>query len=343
MSGPRPLSSQPLYGDNHNVIMTLVDMKIIQKSLVLLLIFIPVVSCSSLSNSPEATSMDISLSSAPSLKSVSSPTKTKRPSSTPTANPPTETPTMTANPDPTWTALPTLARSKAREFVVDLMETNAGCSLPCWWGIVPGETNWQSAYHFFQAFATEIKNEFGESFFDTGDSFTHSEYYIHYEIPGIKRGGVTRLSIRDGIVTGIQTGPFTTIGNLQLNRVLSVYGKPDEVYMSSSPDTGPVTIPFRLFLHYANERVAILYEFEKSFEGEKVRACPEASAPWIRIGFDGGYWTEETIKEAILGPLSRQKLLSIDEATNYDIINFTKTFLDQNSCFESPSSLWEYD
>ncbi len=38
---------------------------------------------------------------------------------------------------PSVTTLPT---GEAQKMVQELLENNAGCRLPCWWGIVPGKT-----------------------------------------------------------------------------------------------------------------------------------------------------------------------------------------------------------
>jgi hypothetical protein len=38
---------------------------------------------------------------------------------------------------------PTLTTDESKMLVRDLLENNAGCRLPCWWGIAPGKTSWQ--------------------------------------------------------------------------------------------------------------------------------------------------------------------------------------------------------
>lgn len=45
---------------------------------------------------------------------------------------------------PTYTTAPTLPLDEAKAFAADLLINNAGCSLPCWWGFIPGETPWET-------------------------------------------------------------------------------------------------------------------------------------------------------------------------------------------------------
>ena len=50
--------------------------------------------------------------------------------------------TPTPIPFPTFdVASSTLSEEAATQNLIELLETNRGCELPCWWGIVPGETN----------------------------------------------------------------------------------------------------------------------------------------------------------------------------------------------------------
>jgi hypothetical protein len=55
---------------------------------------------------------------------------------------PTLEETVAPIPTPTWTPLPAVPPATADAIVEDLLKNNAGCRLPCWWGVVPGETQW---------------------------------------------------------------------------------------------------------------------------------------------------------------------------------------------------------
>lgn len=57
----------------------------------------------------------------------------------------TPTPTST----PTTTPVPTLSVGEEGVVLSQLMAANGGCELPCWWGIVPGQTEQQEARDWF--------------------------------------------------------------------------------------------------------------------------------------------------------------------------------------------------
>ena len=74
----------------------------------------------------------------PSGGSFNRPTATPRPTRTPTSIP-AETPTP----------FPTLEPEEKLDFILEMLETNGGCQLPCWWGVTPGETRWEQVEESF--------------------------------------------------------------------------------------------------------------------------------------------------------------------------------------------------
>lgn len=102
----------------------------------------------------------------------------------------TSTPHGTPLPTPafTWTSLPilpTLSTSGADLLISDLLINNGGCKLPCWWGIMPGETPWNEAYQTLSTFATID----GSSHMTLGN-IPHEFYAINFN------KGTKKLSIR---------------------------------------------------------------------------------------------------------------------------------------------------
>ena len=54
-------------------------------------------------------------------------------------------PSITPTIVPTPTQLPEI-----KQQIIQLFEPNPECQLPCWWGIVPGESTWDFARHFLE-------------------------------------------------------------------------------------------------------------------------------------------------------------------------------------------------
>jgi hypothetical protein len=118
---------------------------------------------------------------------ISPPTRTPVPdTATPTAVPNTATPTaipLTATPKPLPTA--TLTNEQIDANLTELMLTNGGCELPCWWGILPGETSIDSARESLKAL---------------GASFPGATYASF----GIDWGAAIEFEVSNGIVKAMK-------------------------------------------------------------------------------------------------------------------------------------------
>jgi len=68
-----------------------------------------------------------------------------RATSTSTGAPTLTNAPVTLLPTLTRTPLPTLDTDDAQMRVLRLLEDNADCQFPCWWGILPGKTLWENA------------------------------------------------------------------------------------------------------------------------------------------------------------------------------------------------------
>lgn len=63
---------------------------------------------------------------------------------------------MSSTVTPATSPIPTLSLAEKETIALEYYMTNGNCELPCWWGIVPGEAEWQSVKSFFSTIATEI-------------------------------------------------------------------------------------------------------------------------------------------------------------------------------------------
>src|SRR5690242_550646 len=83
------------------------------------------------------------------------PSKSLEISSSPVFTPVTATASETPSPFPS--PIPTLDTASARQQVLKLFETNNGCHLPCWWGIIPGKTKWDDALNILAPISLKIE------------------------------------------------------------------------------------------------------------------------------------------------------------------------------------------
>ena len=60
-------------------------------------------------------------------------------------------PLMPAQTYQSYIPLPTIAPNNVEEALSELQQSNGDCKLPCWWGISPGETQWDDASRFLKS------------------------------------------------------------------------------------------------------------------------------------------------------------------------------------------------
>ena len=180
--------------------------------------------------------------------------------------PATLTPTTTLTPAPSATApatqIPeannidnvvhaTLSEEEATQILIELLQTNGGCQLPCWWGIVPGET-----------LVTDIGARFVPLGFNWNpDSHTlrdNTHYKASVDIEA-KNGIVASIAVRGGVNEDTYDKneawrPYA------LPNLLSAYGIPSEVYVYYPFRFDPGGLAsYRLFLYYPEQGIAIDY------------------------------------------------------------------------------------
>ncbi len=204
---------------------------------------------------------------------VSSPTATYAPTfihlnPTPTSTSTATSTTATALPNPTWTPLPTIPPNQVEAEIENLLINPVNCNLPCWWGTVPGKSNWYEVERLLRTFTTEIRR-----------------YALTNDLVGY---GVV-VNIPEGINLTNQIGPFYTVndrgivktievalGNLpnySLSQVLTTYGPPSEVWLNTIDAPRAGSQPFRLLLFYKQQGFLIQYVTNASMIENLITGC----------------------------------------------------------------------
>ncbi len=250
----------------------------------------------------------------------------------------------------TPTVGPTLTADQEEALVLGMLQNNGGCRLPCWWGFMPGQTDWQIVQGFLAST--------GKAFTGYGDPYV--TYEVSFKIPKheitIDQAYVVRDEIIDTIWVSMSMvrnneavfGDPLFADDLQpymLPRFLEFYGQPDKVLVktfSSAPEGG--WVPFRLMLFYPRQGVLVIYQGPNERVDQKIRWCPSKTniALWL--------WSPErelALEDvAGMGPnLTAEELstyLSIEEATSMDIEAFYESFKDTGAqaCLETQVNLW---
>jgi len=129
-----------------------------------------------------------------------------------------------------------MTTQERKQFTKELLQTNAGCELPCWWGIVPGKTRWYVTREFLQALGARIgsdQDESGAIFHGTG-GFDLMEDHIYNRF-GFKE--------REGIIESVHISSegYANRRGFQLlwaryspKNVITEYGPPSRVWIKST-------------------------------------------------------------------------------------------------------------
>jgi hypothetical protein len=253
------------------------------------------------------------------------------------------------------TPLPTLSIEKAQASVLDLLQTNGGCQLPCWWGITPGETSAQETKSFLEKFGSlsiiSIYDEKGG--------------YVHIQVPEnelIVRPVVEYETDADGLtvellhisidfVRKIEGGYEVVYGDplfkqlmplYTLPQIISVYGKPSEVMVRGTRDWWI----FDLLLFYAESGFLINYTAPYEEENGIYFGCPEKASVELWLWETESNYSLSEAAVAIFGNLLGADWLAtyrtLQEATSTSLGDFYESYKDPNkiSCLETPIDVW---
>ena len=236
---------------------------------------------------------------------------------------------------PFLTPLPTLTTENAKKLVQDLLENNAGCQLPCWWGITPGETKWVEASHFLRSFSIRVGNTGGVSVplpSPLGDATQMDHSYFIDD---------------SGVVEFIRIYNFNLAPAYHLPNFLLRYGSPTEIWIRTYSKYEMGLHPYTVDLFYEDKGILVEYstlEPPKEADG-KLQNCliGKMDSPFIYL------WSPE--KQPLSFDEAKRMFLDIKslpepkpllEATGMDVETFYQTFKNSNTdtCLETDKSLW---
>ncbi len=300
----------------------------------------------------------VAATSTPTLTLITTPTWEPLFTSSPQPTP-TRTPTLIPSPsvEPTLSLLPgsindtpipatVMPDATAEALIMDLLANNAGCPLPCWWGIVPGETTWAEAYTLLTSLGARISS-FGE-----GHAVTVSR------IPSQPGSEATDLSqgywTNGDIVQLIVVLGIDHIANIQayyLGQILRDYGLPSEVWINANTRDMD-TRPFRLLVVYRERGFALLdvlaYHGFRRHDSQIIGCAANENDPFPMPNLyltdpEPNEVSEALLQEQIQLWFSDQHFLPLEEATDLTIPLFYDIFsqTDTDPCLESPIDLWD--
>jgi hypothetical protein len=170
--------------------------------------------------------------------------------------------TPTAAPSPVGT----LTAAESEQRIRRLLKDNAGCKLPCWWGIVPGEST--------KADVIQVVEQLNPIYVVTNGS-ENSEFgesvVVKYGAP-LKGRNDQYFLVKNGRVAFIRASTFNA-GHTKLERVLAAFGEPDVILVSAgiSPENSKWYVT--MDLHYTRLGINVTYATVALVRGNRLLAC----------------------------------------------------------------------
>jgi hypothetical protein len=238
---------------------------------------------------------------------------------------------------PTWTPLPTLPPDEAQALVIELLDTNAGCRLPCWWGITPGQISWQEALSFIESFALYISVYPGQD-----GMYADVHFPLPREVPYAYRLQ-QHYMIQEGIVEEIEVYNYDFAPHTYLPEFLSTYGQPNEVWVRTYRlERGNEPFEFALFYPSQGTLMNTPGGGGGGIEGDIIRNClRDMNWPFLYLWSPEIEITFKDAEEKYLDP-DEGYFLPLYDATGMTVAEFFENFKDPNTtaCLETPLDLW---
>ena len=252
---------------------------------------------------------------------------------------PKSTPTLLPMLTPTqaswvaWTPNAPVPLPTAKANVEDLLKTNGGCSLPCWWGIEPGKTYFTTAFKQLSPFTTFIAvREINDMVsLDAEFRFPVSETNSSRELTIVYK-------VENEIIRLIEIYP-SEINQYRFGQLLKDFGDPEEVWVEGLIDPTSNN-PFIVYFYYPQKGIIATFWVDATDLGEKLQMCPGPISPIVLVLWEpDGYedfrdFTRKTYGLAYIKKENRS-LISLEQATDRTLVEIR-----ESNCFETPKELW---
>ncbi|MCP4535695.1 MAG: hypothetical protein GY832_00945 [Chloroflexi bacterium] len=210
-----------------------------------------------------------------------------------------------------------------------MLETNSGCDLPCWWGVAPGQSEWQTVTNLIATLGFGIQMPHPDRLFDYTVNLDFSE----------KDGLVDSIQVHSEVFRGATSERFAQDWQrYSPDQLLSKYGVPSQVYIHMMPPIErDAPVYYTLWLVYDQVGFFIIYRGPASYEPPTMQACPQfKEVTWIVL-----YLESPGLSQLFTDP-STNPPVTLEEATGMDMVMFYETFKnpDSDTCIESPANIW---
>jgi hypothetical protein len=266
--------------------------------------------------------------------------------------PPTSTltPTLTLQPSAIWTAQATWSAQDGLENMLNLINGEDNCRLPCWGGIIPGQSNWQQSLQNLAPLAGVSKFT---TILDGQCTFGKCNYlsWLYYSPPDFEVDGEIHSILQNDKVyrVSIKVIRSSPPEGMSLTDILNNYGMPPSVLMDVNqntqfePNTNGVAATILLLLAYPKNNFVIIFYYDADLRANKFISCSKAKSVQLFIYDDGARLASD--KSLVNVPdVYRLRVTGwkkLEDVTNLQIDSFFTTYKTARPpCIETPVNDW---
>jgi len=283
-----------------------------------------------------------------------SPTFTRTPAPTATARitpgiSSTKIPTLTPEPTPVPTATPTpaptLQPEEAKEVFGQWMLGEPDCLLPCWAGIVPGETTWDEAIRLVSP-VTEIAKIFVE--YNCLGGLCNG---FDWELTQLQAGQGVFIPVSGSVDTGggeevakISVNTRTPEVSVGLGMILETYGFPEKILVKVTDSSTEEVYNLDMILSFPAHSFALRYIRDAQIQENNIVACGEPTLTSLHIVDDEeNSWSFEKILGIVFGAGENETgYQDLEVVSNLSVESFYYYFIKYpTACFSTPLSNWQ--
>jgi hypothetical protein len=247
--------------------------------------------------------------------------------------------------------------SERQAYFIELLSTNGGCELPCFWGIVPGKMIWETARQLLSHFVfwiTDIPQQEIISHWVSLTIRTEDKNSINIELALLEKKGIV-----DSIGGVVSSDKFDTyIYPYSIKGILTTYSVPTRVWINLNPgeEEAPI-IRYSLWLFYEHKGFVVKYQGAALKKDVFYQICP--AQPHYNYLMGSSNFSEEfnMVWFDIQSPENQNPLEElvtsagdefpaikpIEEATRMRSFEFYQLLMkDQEpACFDTQSAIWQ--
>lgn len=221
----------------------------------------------------------------------------------------------------------------AKADVAELLKTNGGCALPCWWGIEPAKTSYMTAFKKLSPLSTFITVK-------KNDEVGSLDAEFRFPVPETNSSHELTITykVEKEIIQLIEVNPGK-VNLYRFSQFLKDYGDPEEVWVEGLIDPSSNN-PFILFFYYPKKGIVATFWVDAIDQGDKLQVCPGSIPPTLLVLWepdDIESFVDFTGKTYELSYIKKEKrsLISLDQVTKQTLNEIGKS-----NCFETLKNIW---